>query len=155
MVGLDTDVFCTEAIERQTYFDTRNIRVVYDIAPVTPGHSLLIPKRHVTDAALLTEEEMLEMLDLVKLLRVKLIPFFNAEDSYDLIIQVGKYSGMSVPHIHMHFIPRHKNDKFQVDNDKLYSEVAKGPAARRLLEKIEYSRIIGSLRKEFRYKGGQ
>ena len=82
---------------------------VFDKMPVTEGHMLIIAKRHVQDFFDLTKEERDAMFDLVseakKLLDAKYKP-----DGYNVGVNCGQVAGQSVPHVHIHLIPRYTGD---------------------------------------------
>lgn len=56
--------FCDARIERATFLESSRFRVIYNIAPILPGHSLVIPKTHVDSFLNLTEDELLEFVRL-------------------------------------------------------------------------------------------
>ena len=43
------DIFCSKSIRDGIFFESKYTIAIYDIAPVVPGHSLIIPKRHVSN----------------------------------------------------------------------------------------------------------
>jgi diadenosine tetraphosphate (Ap4A) HIT family hydrolase len=77
----------------------------WDKYPVTEGHLLIIPNRHVVDYFAVTAEEKAALWDMVdegeKLLdeRFKL-------DGYNVGINVGAVAGQTLSHCHIHLIPR-------------------------------------------------
>lgn len=82
---------------------------VFDKMPVNDGHMLIIAKCHVQDFFDLTKEERDAMFDLVsdakKLLDAKYKP-----DGYNVGVNCGQTAGQSVPHVHIHLIPRYTGD---------------------------------------------
>ena len=83
--------------------------VVRDGFPITEGHTLVIPKRHVGSFFDITDEErqaLLALVDSVKnTLDLELKP-----DAYNVGINDGAAAGQTVPHLHVHLIPRYKGD---------------------------------------------
>ena len=77
--------------------------------PIVPGHTLIVPKRHVPKYQDLTDEEMRAVEDL----RVKMISAlaktFNAK-GFNFAWNDEKIAGQSVPHFHLHIIPRKEGD---------------------------------------------
>ena len=139
------DIFCSDKIKESIFYKTRYTMAVCDIAPVLPGHSLIIPIRHVTDIVQLTDEEVVDMFDVVKKTRPILSRVFaNGSDSYNLTAQIGPYSGMSVPHLHMHIIPRTSSDEFQHDNNRLYDMIERA----RRIRGDEMASRVALLKKE-------
>jgi diadenosine tetraphosphate (Ap4A) HIT family hydrolase len=82
---------------------------IRDGFPVSPGHTLIIPKRHVATLFDTTTEERLaifELLDKAKLaLDAELHPA-----AYNIGVNDGAAAGQTVPHLHFHLIPRYSGD---------------------------------------------
>ncbi|OMH40700.1 HIT family protein [Desulfurobacterium indicum] len=85
---------------------------IFDKYPVTPGHMLIIPKRHVSSWFDITKEERDSILELIeegkKLLDVNFHP-----DGYNIGVNIGKAAGQTIFHLHVHLIPRYEGD---IDN---------------------------------------
>ena len=82
---------------------------ITDGNPLTRGHSLVIPRRHVASFFELTGDERLaigELLDRVK----ATIDKAHAPDAYNIGINDGAAAGQTVMHVHVHLIPRYKGD---------------------------------------------
>ena len=83
--------------------------VVRDAYPVSEGHTLVIPRRHVGSFFELSPQEreaMMALLDASK----AVIDRELQPDGYNIGINDGPAAGQTVPHLHMHLIPRYKND---------------------------------------------
>ena len=81
-----------------------------DTHPVSDGHALVIPRRHVASFFDTTPEErhaMFELLDEAK----ALLDRAHRPDGYNLGINNGQAAGQSVMHVHLHVIPRYRGDK--------------------------------------------
>lgn len=82
---------------------------VLDIHPHAPGHSMVIPRAHVETILELDNIEggqvFLAVKKVVQLLKNKLAP-----DGFTIGINHGESAGQAVPHLHIHIIPRYKND---------------------------------------------
>ncbi|MDP2238603.1 MAG: HIT family protein [Burkholderiales bacterium] len=82
----------------------------HDGYPLTKGHTLIIPRRHVASFFDCTAEErqaMLELLDDAKAILDKA----HAPDGYNIGLNNGAAAGQTVMHVHMHLIPRYAGDK--------------------------------------------
>lgn len=80
-----------------------------DKYPVTPGHLLLVPKRHVATYFEATPEEKQALWELVE--RAKLyLEQHRQPDGYNIGINVGETAGQTVFHLHIHLIPRYSGD---------------------------------------------
>ena len=80
-----------------------------DKYPVSPGHALIVPKRHVPNYFDCTKHEITELWDFVNLAK-QMIEKDHQPDSYNIGINVSKVAGQSVPHTHIHLIPRYEGD---------------------------------------------
>ena len=100
--------FCTVPRERVLY-EERLVQVVADAFPVTHGHVLLVPKRHVAtwfDASL---EEQDELMHTVRKVRRMLDERYRP-DGYNIGLNVGDAAGQTIFHLHLHVIPRYVGD---------------------------------------------
>lgn len=86
-----------------------NVYAVYDRYPVSPGHSLIIPKRHISSFFDATREEQIALLDLVNEMQQVLINE-RSPDGFNVGINVGEAAGQTVMHLHIHLIPRYAGD---------------------------------------------
>ena len=135
--------FCDNVVrEKESFMESKNAFVIYNIKPVLPGHSLVIPKRHVITWENLTSEEITEIGLLSKALYKVLRKAFGSE-GYNLVVQDGKGTGQTVPHVHMHVIPRKNKD---MSNFKLYATIFYGLFKRRILKPIELIEHVSKLR---------
>jgi len=81
-----------------------------DAFPVTSLHTLIIPKRHVTDYFGLTAREAAAIHDII-LAQKKCIDALDASvDGYNVGMNCGEIAGQSVWHCHVHLIPRRQGD---------------------------------------------
>lgn len=77
--------------------------------PVTEGHTLVVPKRHVASLFDLPEEEQAALWSLVALVRGKLMAELQP-DGFNVGLNDGPAAGQTVMHAHVHIIPRRKGD---------------------------------------------
>lgn len=78
--------------------------------PISPGHSLVISKRHVGSFFELSPQEQIALLTLLDEARSAAVAEFNP-DGYNIGINDGAAAGQTVPHLHIHLIPRFKGDR--------------------------------------------
>lgn len=81
----------------------------YDACPVSEGHLLVIPKRHVENYFDASAEEHYAIRELIFQLKEFLDQKYNP-DAYNIGANIGHYAGQTVFHFHMHIIPRYKGD---------------------------------------------
>ncbi|QXE92721.1 HIT family protein [Geomonas subterranea] len=77
--------------------------------PVTLGHTLVVPKRHVASFFEVSPEERAAIFDLVGRVRQLLLEK-HAPDAFNIGINDGVAAGQTVPHLHIHLIPRYAGD---------------------------------------------
>lgn len=81
----------------------------WDAYPVTPGHALVIPRRHEPDYFGLTREERSALWALVDEVCEHLEERFEP-DSFNIGINAGRAAGQTIAHAHVHVIPRYEGD---------------------------------------------
>jgi diadenosine tetraphosphate (Ap4A) HIT family hydrolase len=88
--------------------------VIRDAYPVSPGHMLVLPHRHVGSFFDLSSDERADLLCLLDLAREELqsgvLPDARP-DGYNIGINDGPAAGQTVPHLHIHLIPRYAGDQ--------------------------------------------
>ncbi len=82
---------------------------IRDAFPVSPGHTLIIPKRHVGSFFDTTQEEKLDLLALLDEAKAVIDGEYQPA-SYNIGINDGAAAGQTVPHLHIHLIPRYTGD---------------------------------------------
>jgi len=105
----DYCAFCNPAINAKSFCSTGKFSAIYNIAPILPGHSLIIPKAHCESLFQLTEKEIGEMMVFARKVTTILKSFFNCQ-GFDWTIQDGSAAGQTIPHLHLHIIPRRPAD---------------------------------------------
>jgi diadenosine tetraphosphate (Ap4A) HIT family hydrolase len=108
MSGTTSCLFCSpvpeEIVLKNTLWYAR-----WDKYPVTKGHLLVIPLRHVQDCFDLTKEERNSLFGLLDACR-KLLDEKYSPDGYNIGANIGYPAGQSVMHCHVHVIPRYAGD---------------------------------------------
>jgi diadenosine tetraphosphate (Ap4A) HIT family hydrolase len=83
--------------------------VIRDNFPVSPGHTLIIPRRHVDSFFSITDQERVSLMRLLYLAQSALRRDY-APAAYNIGINDGLAAGQTVPHLHIHLIPRYTGD---------------------------------------------
>ena len=104
-----TCLFCTLGAGRIVLANELAV-VIRDNFPVSPGHTLIIPKRHVVSFFDVTGDERKAMLALLDSAKLGLDAAFHP-DGYNVGINDGEAAGQTVPHLHLHLIPRYAGDR--------------------------------------------
>jgi len=82
---------------------------IRDGFPISPGHTLIISKRHVGSFFDLEADERNDMLLLLDRAKSTIDKHFNP-DSYNIGINDGPTAGQTIAHLHIHLIPRYNGD---------------------------------------------
>jgi diadenosine tetraphosphate (Ap4A) HIT family hydrolase len=101
--------FCTLPASR-IITENEHAIVILDGYPVSPGHSLVIPKRHVESYFETTESERVAVLALLDKAR-SLVEQGRRPAGYNIGINDGAAAGQTIPHMHLHLIPRYIGDR--------------------------------------------
>ncbi|EJU02704.1 HIT-like protein [Dacryopinax primogenitus] len=110
--------FSTFDVSRQVFYHTKLSYGVVNLKPIVPGHVLVVPRRVVKRLADLTGEELTDMFDTVRRVGQVVEKAFQGE-SLTIALQDGPAAGQSVPHVHVHILPRRFTD-FGGRNDAVY-----------------------------------
>jgi diadenosine tetraphosphate (Ap4A) HIT family hydrolase len=85
--------------------------VVSDKFPVSPGHTLIIPRRTLTRFAELNAAERLRLLEWVDWAQKRLLATLTPPpEAFNLGINDGPAAGQTIPQFHFHVIPRYRGD---------------------------------------------
>jgi diadenosine tetraphosphate (Ap4A) HIT family hydrolase len=101
-------VFCNIPKER-ILRETADWYVIRDLYPVSPGHTLFIPKLHITDQWDLSTGAWFYLQFLLRDMKKELDKEYSP-DGYNIGINNGAAAGQTVFHLHVHMIPRYKGD---------------------------------------------
>jgi diadenosine tetraphosphate (Ap4A) HIT family hydrolase len=82
---------------------------IRDAFPVTPAHTLIIPKRHIASFFETSAEEKTALLQLLDEIKAG-IDGEHQPDSYNIGINDGAAAGQTISHLHIHLIPRYQGD---------------------------------------------
>jgi diadenosine tetraphosphate (Ap4A) HIT family hydrolase len=104
-----TCVFCDRLSERGVVAENDLAVAFPDAFPISPGHSLIVPRRHEPDFLALTPGEQAAVWALVASVR-QYIESEHTPNGYNVGINVGKAAGQTVAHAHLHVIPRYLGD---------------------------------------------
>lgn len=100
--------FCNLPKDR-IILNNEHAMVIRDGYPISKGHTLVIPKRHVGSFFETSQDEKLALLTLLELAKTELNKT-HTPDSFNIGINDGPAAGQTVPHLHIHLIPRYRGD---------------------------------------------
>ncbi len=100
--------FCDYKGPSKILADYGNVFVIEPIDPVTPGHVLVIPKKHVSDFA---TDDAYTTMEVARCASYYIRD--NAIAPCNIISNVGREAGQTVMHMHLHIVPRRPGDGLQ------------------------------------------
>ncbi len=103
-------IFCSEETRSRAVAENETTFALEDRSPVTEGHVLVLPKRHVEDVFDMTEGEVRDAFELLLLLRARILERDSTVLGFNVGANSGRVAGQSVMHAHIHLIPRRKGD---------------------------------------------
>ncbi len=103
-------LFCSSDIQKRTIETNATVFAVEDKFPVTKGHCLVIPFRHVPDYFSLTEQERRDSDDLARYLKNRIQGGDGAVTGFNVGHNCGLAAGQTIFHAHLHLIPRRHGD---------------------------------------------
>ena len=97
-------------IDRQRlFFEGESIYGIWDAFPISPGHALLATKRHVASWFEATSQERSELAEATAIARAAVLER-HTPDGYNIGLNDAEAAGQTIPHLHVHVIPRYSGD---------------------------------------------
>lgn len=109
---MDNCIFCkimSGDIPSTTLYEDDDVKVIFDIGPATRGHALVIPKEHYANVFEIPEELLAKAYIVAKKVAAVLKELTGCE-GMNILQNNGELAGQSVFHLHIHIIPRYKDD---------------------------------------------
>jgi len=113
---MDSCIFCKiikGEIPSYTVYEDENVKVILDIAPAAKGHAILLVKEHVANIFELDATLAGKIFSVVPKVATAIKEELGC-DGMNLLQNNGAEAGQTVFHLHIHFIPRWKNDRVNV-----------------------------------------
>jgi diadenosine tetraphosphate (Ap4A) HIT family hydrolase len=107
MVRKTDCIFCNP--DRAILAETDLSLAFLDSFPVSHGHTLVIPKRHIETIWDMTNKEYADVFDLIKKVKDILKAKFDP-DGFNVGVNCGEAAGQTVFHAHVHIVPRYVGD---------------------------------------------
>lgn len=101
--------FCSRIVAGEVTAENEKAAAFPDGFPISPGHSLIVPKRHEADYFALSRDEQIAILDLTAELKARLQ---DSEEptAFNIGVNAGRDAGQTIGHAHLHLIPRYPGD---------------------------------------------
>ena len=93
----------------QILFEENGAYVRYDNNSLSPGHVLVVPRRHIANFFDMTQPEKTTVLALLDRAKAHIEENFHP-DGYNIGVNIGRAAGQSRMHVHVHLIPRYNGD---------------------------------------------
>lgn len=105
-------IFCkiiNKEAPAEILYESNEVLAIKTIAPISEGHTLVIPKKHSTNILDIDQESLNQVMSVVHALSGQLKDKYQAT-GINLLHAAGKDAQQSVFHFHLHIVPRHEND---------------------------------------------
>lgn len=117
---MDNCIFCKiikgEIPDKRIYEDDKVIALL-DLHPAANGHTLIIPKKHITDMMEMDDETLIHINNVAK----KLTPILMEKtNSTGLSIRVNFGDSQEIKHYHMHLLPNYNYGKITLSQNEAY-----------------------------------
>lgn len=111
------------AISRDHVFYTTSLSAAFvNLRPIVPGHVLIMPLRVVPLLSDLTADEYADLWHTVRVVQQDILQKHYPEcEAFNIAVQDGPAAGQTVPHVHVHILPRQAGDYER--NDDVYTEI--------------------------------
>jgi diadenosine tetraphosphate (Ap4A) HIT family hydrolase len=106
----DDCTFCKAGRSGNVLLENDHVFAISDAYPVTKGHTLVIPKRHIADYFEMFELERTAANDLIRVRCSNLLNTDSSIDGYNIGVNSGESAGQTIFHTHLHLIPRRRGD---------------------------------------------
>ncbi len=114
--------FCNPGT-RRLIAHSETVLAMFDVYPVSSGHALIIPRRHVEDYFDLKYGEKRDVWNMVELVK-SLLDYTYRPDGYNIGINMAREAGQTVPHAHVHLIPRYKEGDVIKPRDRVWGVIS-------------------------------
>lgn len=91
-----------------------------NLRPIVTGHVLIMTQRIVPYLRDLTDQEYIDLWRTVRTVQAMLRKHYDC-DAFNVAVQDGQAAGQSVPHVHVHILPRKDGDYER--NDDIYNDL--------------------------------
>lgn len=128
-------IFCkiiAGEIPSRTVYEDDDYKAILDVSPASKGHVIILPKNHAEDIFSLPDEDMKGILCVARKIAAAQKKVFGC-DGVNILQNNGEAAGQTVFHLHVHVIPRYKDDtvdikwlqRTDIDLDSVYNDLKK------------------------------
>lgn len=116
-------------------YEDDNVMAFFDILPISPGHTIVVPKKHEPDVEGLSDDEMCAMALAVKKIGKAIIEGLGVK-GYSVFLDNKSAANQHVPHAHFHLVPRAEGDGLERWPQSGYSEGEAEHCLKQITEKL-------------------
>jgi diadenosine tetraphosphate (Ap4A) HIT family hydrolase len=142
--------FCNPAIIRtHTFYEDPYVRGLCTHKPLQPFHCLVVIKRHIKRFEEASDREILAAYQLIKKIN-SIVQEINGPSSYLILEKNGPEVGQTVPHVHIHYIPKRMSTNKNVPLFGLLGSFIFSPL-QHPMSKEKLSQCVETFKKEFEH----
>jgi bis(5'-adenosyl)-triphosphatase len=108
------------------FYQTPHSSAFVNLRPIVPGHVLVISQEPVATLAELSDDAYTDLWHTVRHVQTQVLAkSYPQTSAYNVAVQDGRAAGQSVPHVHVHILPRHSTDTYNAAgrNDDIYTDL--------------------------------
>lgn len=105
-------IFCkiiAGALPSYKVYKDDKVIAFFDVLPMSPGHTIVVPKKHVADLEDLSDEELCAMTIAMKKIGKAIMEGLGVK-GYSIFLDNKDAANQHVPHVHFHLVPRKEGD---------------------------------------------
>lgn len=133
----DNCIFCKLAngkIPTNSIYEDEDFNVIMDASPASRGHAIILPKNHAANLFELEEEDAAKIMLVARKCAIAMKKTLHF-DGFNVLQNNGEIAGQTIFHLHVHLIPRYKEDHITIkfaehdeaeDISKVAEEIRKG-----------------------------
>lgn len=113
---VDDCIFCRiikGEIPSKTVYEDDDYKAILDVSPASKGHVIVLPKNHAANIFEIDEKDAAGVMAAAKKVAEKLQQVFDC-DGVNILQNNGEIAGQTVFHLHVHVIPRYKDDNIRI-----------------------------------------
>ncbi len=116
-------------------YEDERVMAFFDILPISPGHTIIIPKSHISDVENLSNEDLSAMALAFKKIGKAMMEGLGVK-GYSVFLDNKSAANQHVPHVHFHLVPRKEGDGLERWPQTGYGEGEAEHYLKRIKEKL-------------------
>ena len=100
-------------IPSKTVYEDDDFKAILDVSPAAKGHVIILPKNHAKDVLALSDDDASKIFAVAKKIAKVQMEAFGC-DGVNILQNNGEAAGQTVFHLHVHVIPRFKDDTVNI-----------------------------------------